>query len=281
MDVAAKTGTTSDDKDRWFSAFTPYYVGSVWFGYDTPAYINVPSNPGTKMWHDVMAEIHKGLAPATFEMPNGIVTAEVCRDSGLLATDACRQDKRGSRVTTAIFNSKNGTLPREKCNVHEFVEVCPETFQLPNPVCRHLCGTVTISRINKHYNGTQTGYGADHDYETPTTYCTLPEHYCPVDESGNFVTTGLEGRKRAEDEINSINENIDSIFNNTPSVEQTVEPAHEQESIVNESQPSNVSLSSNTSTTSSSSTTTTNNSSSNKKNDDNSTGRTSTYWWER
>lgn len=34
MSVAAKTGTTDDDYDRWLCGFTPYYTAATWFGYD-------------------------------------------------------------------------------------------------------------------------------------------------------------------------------------------------------------------------------------------------------
>ena len=40
IDTAGKTGTTSDSKDRWFTAYTPYYVGSVWVGYDMQKELN-------------------------------------------------------------------------------------------------------------------------------------------------------------------------------------------------------------------------------------------------
>ena len=36
MDVAGKTGTSSDNNDRWFSGFTGYYTASVWCGFDEP-----------------------------------------------------------------------------------------------------------------------------------------------------------------------------------------------------------------------------------------------------
>lgn len=36
IDVAAKTGTTNDDKDRWLCGFTNYYSGATWYGYDNP-----------------------------------------------------------------------------------------------------------------------------------------------------------------------------------------------------------------------------------------------------
>lgn len=186
IDVAAKTGTTSDDKDRWFTAYTPYYVGAVWFGYDTPKYINVATNPGTKVWKAVMSKVHENLPAAKFERPSGVVDIEVCRDSGLLATEACKHDLRGSRVIKEIFNSKNGTIPTEYCDVHEYVAVCPDSFKLANPTCLHTAGTINIVRLNRHYEaGKPTVKPWDYEYETPTTYCEY--HYCPKDENGDWI----------------------------------------------------------------------------------------------
>lgn len=34
MPIAGKTGTTSDDRDIWFAAYSPYYTCTVWGGYD-------------------------------------------------------------------------------------------------------------------------------------------------------------------------------------------------------------------------------------------------------
>ena len=36
VNAAGKTGTTTDDRDRWFIGYTPYYVAGVWFGYSMP-----------------------------------------------------------------------------------------------------------------------------------------------------------------------------------------------------------------------------------------------------
>lgn len=118
MPTAGKTGTTSDDKDRWFVGFTPYYVGAVWFGYDDPKEIVLPTsnNPSVVLWKAVMQDIHKNLPVKQFEEPSGIVQASICIDSGKKATDLCYKDPRGSRVRTEYF--KAGTVPSGVCTYH-------------------------------------------------------------------------------------------------------------------------------------------------------------------
>jgi penicillin-binding protein 1A len=58
MTVGGKTGTTSDNKDRWFVGITPYYVGITWFGYDNPKEIIVTgNNPALLAWKAVMSAV--------------------------------------------------------------------------------------------------------------------------------------------------------------------------------------------------------------------------------
>ncbi len=188
IDTAGKTGTTSDSKDRWFTAFTPYYVGSVWVGYDIQQELNTNGNPSAKLWKASMQKVHENLEPAKFEKPEAVVEVEVCKDSGLLPTDACRNDKRGSRVYTEYFNSKNGTIPTEYCTTHVYYDVCPDTFKLANPMCKHLVGTIKIVRLNRNYEeGQPVKEPEDYAYEIPSTYCDFEDHYCPVDENGDWI----------------------------------------------------------------------------------------------
>ena len=56
--TAGKTGTTSENFDRWFIGYSPYYVASVWYGYDTPASIEMSSNPCIPVWKNVMDKVH-------------------------------------------------------------------------------------------------------------------------------------------------------------------------------------------------------------------------------
>ena len=67
--TGGKTGTSGEMKDRWFAGVTPYYVGVVWTGFDTPEKINVNGNPAARIWRSVMAEVHDGLAWKDFTWP--------------------------------------------------------------------------------------------------------------------------------------------------------------------------------------------------------------------
>ncbi len=90
MDTCGKTGSADDNKDRWFVGYTPYYVGSVWVGYDEPKVISYAGvNPALTIWREVMTRVHKGLEPRTFEQPQFVKKAYVCSNSGEYGTNSC------------------------------------------------------------------------------------------------------------------------------------------------------------------------------------------------
>ena len=131
VDVAGKTGTATDDYDRWFCGYTPYYVGACWFGYTELRTIgNISTvSPATKIWDVVMTRLHQPLIEEsqrtgepldTFDVASGVVTATYCVDSGKLVTDACRHDLRGSRIETGYFTME--TAPTTACDIHVLVD---------------------------------------------------------------------------------------------------------------------------------------------------------------
>lgn len=93
----AKTGTTTDEKDRWFVAGTPYYISATWYGYDTPAYIKVPEsvNPSAILFKKVFDKIHKDLPAKEFEKSGLTVEKEYCTKTGLIASPSCTSKKKG------------------------------------------------------------------------------------------------------------------------------------------------------------------------------------------
>ncbi len=65
MKAYAKTGTSSESNDLWMVAGSPYYVGSVWYGFDFNHNISNQS-AASKIWLDVMRNVHKGLEKKEF-----------------------------------------------------------------------------------------------------------------------------------------------------------------------------------------------------------------------
>lgn len=94
----AKTGTTTEDKDRWFVGGTPYYVAAVWFGCDKPKQISdyVSGNPSGAIFDAVMNLVHKGLESKSFTKFSPIVEQHAyCTATGLLAGDNCPSKAMG------------------------------------------------------------------------------------------------------------------------------------------------------------------------------------------
>ena len=116
MHVAGKTGTTNNDQDRYFVGYTPYYSCAVWVGYVHNQRIIASGNPAASMWQKVMSRIHADLPDKDFFSCSGLTYVKVCADSGLLATDNCAEDCRGSRVYSALVAADNA--PSAYCNMH-------------------------------------------------------------------------------------------------------------------------------------------------------------------
>ena len=144
MTVAGKTGTTTSDFDRWFAGYTPYYTGIVWCGYDDPEEVvltDSSTNPAIVLWQKVMEQVHDGLANKEFNKPTNVIECTVCRDSGLLMTDACREDPRGSRAVTVELSLYD--VPTQNCDVHKEVEICGASGHVVNEYCKQVEGNTT------------------------------------------------------------------------------------------------------------------------------------------
>ena len=167
IDVAAKTGTTSDNYDKWLCGFTPYYTAATWYGYDTQTTIPSGSRSNaTTIWDNVMTTIHKGLKSASFKKPDNIITVAVCKDSGLRATELCKNDQRGSRVYTENF--VKGTAPEKTCTCHVEAEVCTISNKVSGEFCLAREKKVCITRTTEKKSWEKAG---DAKYMLPAETC--------------------------------------------------------------------------------------------------------------
>ena len=117
MPLAVKTGTTTDSKDLTFVGYTPYYVASIWYGYDrydkkVPNMNGFNQTTHLKVWNKVMEQVNEGMEVKDFDMPNDVVKATVCKISGKLASSYCPAItdyfEKGTAVSTYCSGNHRG-----------------------------------------------------------------------------------------------------------------------------------------------------------------------------
>lgn len=97
VDLAGKTGTTSDTYDYWFVGYTPEISLGLWRGYELNDSLSTGySQRHQNLWADLFNTIRQ-VRPelvendARFEQPEGIVRRTVCSKSGLLPSKLCQE----------------------------------------------------------------------------------------------------------------------------------------------------------------------------------------------
>jgi penicillin-binding protein 1A len=183
--TAGKTGTTSSNTDKWFVGFSPYFVGSTWYGYDSQKTTLIPSeyNRALILWRDVMEKIHKNLPPAQFNSePSSIIHKSICKYSGKTPSILCSKDPRGSAVIDEIFI--RGTEPDDSdiCDVHVSAKMCSEgkdgigRNQLFGANCPPSTAVenIWIKRTTPFVpSRSDDPYPLDFKYELPDSYCNV------------------------------------------------------------------------------------------------------------
>ncbi len=188
IDVAAKTGTTDSNYDRWLCGFTPYYTGVTWYGYDQNETVDFNNrNPAGLIWANVMSRIHTGLKTAYFEKPSSVQEVTVCAETGLKARTGC------TNTYTEYF--LRFTTP-DLCNKHSGSEV----------------KNTNSNNENRNENGTVQGIKQDIDAEEPAmdTNVVTTEERPP--EHTNTNTTNTDSNSNSNINTNA-NRNVNSNTN--------------------------------------------------------------------
>ena len=110
MKVYAKTGTSSESNDLWMVAGTPYYVGSVWYGFDKPEQVYYAGAAAT-VWRTIMTAVHKNLEKKDFTMDETVVKYSYCNYTGLRATKNCENKDTGWYASDTELPYCNGKHP--------------------------------------------------------------------------------------------------------------------------------------------------------------------------
>jgi penicillin-binding protein 1A len=111
--AGGKTGTTDNFCDNWFVGYSPQITAGAWVGFDEKTSLGRNQDGaknGVPIWTEFMIAAHDSLPIMDFERPDGIVEADVCLESGEIATDRCLKVRR------EIFVA--GTEPLKTCHIH-------------------------------------------------------------------------------------------------------------------------------------------------------------------
>jgi membrane peptidoglycan carboxypeptidase len=170
-EFGGKTGTSDDNRNVYYMGFSPEFVTGVWVGNNdnskmsTNAYGYTVARP---IWIDYTNKVISRFAPTHFTRPGGIVSATVCKDSGLLAEDSTACEK----ISDLFIKDK---LPK-KDTYHEVYRVCKDQ---QNRLARDIDEDLGYAK-NKTYTYIVAPKKEWQEYydkslgqgEPPTEYCT-------------------------------------------------------------------------------------------------------------
>ena len=228
IDVAAKTGTTDENYDRWLCGFTPYYTAATWFGYDQneTIYFN-RQNPAGIIWANVMRSIHSGLDNATFKKPSWIQTETICADSGGIANSGCTNTYEeyflwGTKPENCTKHSGNrvtstNTNRQEETNQNVFNDDLTLDPNLENEIpetntSTNMTTNANTTTDNNRTNTTNTNRNNTTSSNTSTTNSTTSNttnNTGSTNTSGNMTTT--EPNTNMSTSNNTTVENDDDI----------------------------------------------------------------------
>jgi penicillin-binding protein 1B len=150
LPAAGKTGT---EHDAWFAGFTSKLLCVVWVGLDDYQDLKLDgAKAAVPIWTDFMKHAHQHRAyrdVTDFQVPSGIVSAQVDADTGLLATSAC------AHVITEYYIL--GTQPIQFCPLHQGGsteiagwETAPanSTASRPMPPAPNVAGQISPAAVN-------------------------------------------------------------------------------------------------------------------------------------
>jgi len=127
LPAAGKTGTS---RDGWFAGFTTQLLCVVWVGFDNNRDLKLEgAHSALPIWAEFMKRAaqyrpYKDARP--FPQASGVVSAEICNDSGQLAGPYC------PRVRVEMFI--DGTQPAVQCELHSVdTSTADRVIEVPAP----------------------------------------------------------------------------------------------------------------------------------------------------
>ena len=200
--VAAKTGTTNDNRDAWTVGYTPNLAAGVWIGNNdnTPMDGVAGAGGAAPIWNGFMRRAHESVQPQGFPRPAGVIEREICVFSGTEPSPYC-PEKRAE-----VF-SANFLPPRADQDWFQQIEIDGYSGLRANADCRSNVFTkvmVVLDYIqDRRGRAWMQRWAAERGVEiAPNDYCTAGESSPQVSitspRNGEEVYGGVEIRGTVE-----------------------------------------------------------------------------------
>ncbi len=199
--VAAKTGTTSDNKDAWAVGFTPSISVAVWVGNNNGKIMKGGADGSivaAPIFHTFIEKSLAGSAKEKFVQPEGMQSIAVERYSNKLPNDGYAGD-----ITTDIFASWQ--VPTEKDDIHIKLIVCKVNGKLaPDNLSASLKEERLFANLHSerpdypNWEGPVRGWALENGLvnEPPKDYCSAEEFTPSISitapANGGTVTADFE-----------------------------------------------------------------------------------------
>ena len=110
--AAGKTGTTTENRDKWFVGYTRYYTTAVWVGFDIPKNIEEISGAffPLHIWHDFMVPLHEGKRYLPFLDPLEVRGPETQEFENLSSDSASSSSDSSEASSSSESSSVPGTM---------------------------------------------------------------------------------------------------------------------------------------------------------------------------
>ncbi len=196
--VAAKTGTTSDNRDAYLVAYTPDTVVSFWMGHDIQKLGRISGGSGTTVpfMNQLLSRILEGQESSDFQRPSGISgPINICSKSGLRPSEHCPSDS----IISELFPA--GMVPESSCEMHLELEICTSSELLIGDYCpenetetRIFLDRPEFEVTDERWRGGAGRGPADAGLMPPTETCDV--HTTPLPTAEGFNASLMENPLR-------------------------------------------------------------------------------------
>ncbi|MCA9907542.1 MAG: transglycosylase domain-containing protein [Anaerolineae bacterium] len=196
--IAAKTGTSNDNRDLWTMGFTNNTVVGVWMGnLNNDATRGTTQTASVPVWNTVMRAALEGRAPEPFTNPGGISQGQICGDTGTLFDPNVNPNCTNLRAELFLDNQPP---PPASSSFVQSVAVDTWSGLRATTACPEYVETRTFANIDDPFAvqwlNSPAGQAVAQQLGLPIPLESIPQGECPPNQQPNIrITSPLDGQQ--------------------------------------------------------------------------------------